>query len=92
MITERTLIRRQVAIYLRQGETPEATRNMMRGEADAATVGRIVYEECQKIGVEEKEPYEPSHVDTTGLVQWAAGHYADPRSAEIILAARRARR
>jgi hypothetical protein len=94
MITERTQLRRKIGQYLKAGEKPEAIRNMLRGELDSHTISRMVSEEAQKLRIEEPEfsPWEPPHVDTTGLVQWSDnGHYADPRSAEIIMSVRHSR-
>jgi hypothetical protein len=46
-----------------------------------------------KLRIEEPEfaEYQPLYVDTTGLVEWADGHWADPRSAQIIREARKGR-
>jgi hypothetical protein len=95
MITERTQLRRKIGQYLRAGKKPEAIRNILRGEIDSHTLSRMVSEEGQKLRIEKPEafsPWEPPFVDTTGLVQWSDnGHYADPRSAKIIMAVRRGR-
>ena len=93
MITERTQLRRKIAQYLRAGEKPESIRNMLRGEIDSHTLARMVSEEGQKLRIEEPEfsAWEPPYVDTTGLVMLTKGHFADPRSAEIIMAGRHGR-
>ena len=86
-ITTRTSMRRRAAELLRKGETPEVVRNVLKsmGTKDK-DIPRLVYEEMKKLRIEEPEEtaYEPPYVDTTGLVEWADGHWADPRSAEII--------
>jgi heterodisulfide reductase subunit B len=90
-ITTRTGMRRRAAELLRKGETPEVVRNVLKsmGTKDK-DIPRLVYEEMQKLRIEEPEEtaYEPPYVDTTGLVEIAAGHWADPRSAELIRSAR----
>jgi hypothetical protein len=90
-ITTRTGMRRKAAELLRKGETPEVVRNVLKsfGTRDK-DIPRLVYEEMSKLRIEEPEPsWEPPVVDTTGLVELSAGHYADPRSAQLIRAARR---
>jgi hypothetical protein len=90
-ITTRTGMRRRAAELLRKGETPEVVRNVLKsmGTKDK-DIPRLVYEEMQKLRIEEPEEtaYEPPYVDTTGLVELSNGHWADPRSAELIRSTR----
>jgi hypothetical protein len=91
MVTERTGLRWIAAKLLKEGETPEAVRNILRSKATRSKdVPRIVADTMHKLRIEEPEfaAYEPPFVDTTGLVEWADGHWAEPRSAQIIREAR----
>jgi hypothetical protein len=94
MVTERTGLRRRAAELLKEGETPEAVRTILRGMgARSHDIPRIVADTMHKLRIEEPEfaEYQPLYVDTTGLVEWADGHWADPRSAQIIREARKGR-
>jgi hypothetical protein len=95
MVTERTGLRWIAARLLKEGETPEAVRNILRSKGTRSKdIPRIVADTMQKLRIEEPEEfaeYQPPYVDTTCLVEWADGHWADPRSAQIIREARRSR-
>jgi len=95
MVTERTGLRRRAAELLKAGKTPEAVRTMLRTSgARSRDIPRIVADTMHKLRIEEPEEfaeYQPPYVDTTGLVELADGHWADPRSAQIIREARRGR-
>lgn len=90
MVTERTGIRRRAAELLKDGETPESVRAILRNTTGRHDIARIVSDTMHKLRIEEPEfaEYQPPFVDTTGLVEWAEGHFADPRSAELIRRAR----
>lgn len=91
MVTDRTGLRRRAAELLKDGVTPETVRSILRNMSGRHDVARIVADTMHKLRIEEPElsQYQPPHVDTTGLVELSSGHFADPRSAEIILAAMR---
>jgi len=94
MVTERTGLRRRAAELLKAGETPETVRTMLRTSgARIKDIPRIVADTMHKLRIEEPEfaAYEPPFVDTTGLIELSVGHWADPRSAELIRQARRQR-
>lgn len=94
MVTERTGLRRRAAELLKAGETPESVRTMLRSAgARSHDIPRIVADTMHRLRIEEPEfsEYQPPYVDTTGLVEWADGHWADPRSAQLIAEARKGR-
>jgi hypothetical protein len=91
MVTERTGLRRRAAELLKAGETPETVRTMLRTSgARSKDIPRIVADTMHKLRIEEPEfaAYEPPYVDTRGLVELADGHWAEPRSAQLIREAR----